>query len=420
MPEIKAFSAFRFNPERTGPLDSIVTPPYDVISPEERAALASASPYSMAHVLLPEAGPGEDRYTAAGRRLEAWIAEGALTQDEAPGYYLIKQHFEDMHGERYVRRGFFGVTKLPEAGERIILGHERTFAKPIEDRLNLTEATQANLGAIFALYSDPGGALNGFLDQCEHRPPDFAATTIDGVRQEFWRVAPDGAAAAFLADKRLYIADGHHRFQTAITYRDRRRAAAGGSGDGSAPYDYVLMGFVAFEDPGLRIYPPHRVVAETPEFNAENLIAELENWFDMIKVPGDLAKRVDDAVDGCVIGLAIQGKGDYLLRLREAGRDALLGEDHGPAWRDLDVAVLHRGILERLLGMPESAEYRYEKQARAALDAVHAGDAAMCFLLRPTRAEQIRACAEAGEAMPQKSTYFFPKIPSGAVIHRLV
>jgi uncharacterized protein (DUF1015 family) len=418
MPEVKPFHGLRFVPQTAGNPDNLITPPYDVISPAERAELTGRSAYNMAHLLLPQTVDGMDKYAAAAERLESWIAEGAVAIDSEPGYYLLHQHFTDLQGLSRVRRGFFAVTKLPEEGERIILGHERTFSKPVEDRLRLTEATRANLGAVFVLYNDPDNTLLGFLDQAEQRPPDLEASTIDGTRQQLWRVADDPAVAAFFADQKLYIADGHHRFKTAVTYRDSMREQQPSAG--TQAYDYVLMGFVAFDDPGLAIYPPHRVVADVPDFNAESFIAALEEYFEMIKVPSDLVARVNEDEGQCVMGVAINNKGDYLLRLREPLREKLLATEHGPAWRDLDVAVLHRGILEGLLGLPEGAEFGYEKSAPAALEAAHSGNAQLAFILRAVKPEQIRACAEAGEAMPQKSTYFFPKLPSGAVIYRLV
>ncbi len=228
----------------------------------------------------------------------------------------------------------------------------------------------------------------------------------------------DPRVGEFLRDKTLYIADGHHRFQTARTYRDRMRAANPGAGP--QPYDFVMMGFVAFEDPGLKIYPPHRVLAAPDGFDAARFLQALEAWFEVapLRAEDALPERVEAAPEGCVIGLALP-EGAYLLTLRDIDRAAFLGSDRAPAWRELDVAVLHRGVIERILGLPADAQFSYEKNARAAVEAVAGGEAGLAFLLRATRAEQIRACAEAGEPMPQKSTYFFPKLPSGGVLYRL-
>lgn len=418
MIEVTGFRGLTFVTEKVGSQDHVITPPYDVISPEERAHLAASSPYNFVHLILPEEEGGRSRYEVAGARFSAWIAEGVLLQDPAPCFYLLRQRFQDLEGMPQTRRGFFAAVSLPETGERTILGHEYTFPKPVEDRLRLMQATRANLGAVFGLYPDPGGVLAPFLAEMERRPADATAYTIDGVRQEFWRVREEGWVTSFFRDKTLYIADGHHRFQTACRYRDLMRAAHPTAG--RQPYDSVLMGLIAFEDPGLRIYPAHRVVPIPEGFCAERFLQALTRWFVVEPVLEDLPGRVKTATAPCVLGVAIPERGDYLLTLRDVDRVELLGSDRGPAWRDLDVAVLHGGILERILGLEEGVQLVYEKNVNRALAAAHRGGADLAFLLRATRGEQIRACAEAGEPMPQKSTYFFPKLPSGGVIKLLV
>lgn len=418
MLEIKPFRGLRFNSAVTGSLDAVVTPPYDVITPAERAELAAGSPWNMTHVILPEPGPdGGSKYDHAAALLERWAGEGALVRDEAPAYYLLRQRFTDLEGRAHVRHAFYATVKLPEPGEKYILGHERTFSKPVEDRLALTRATRLNFGAVFVLYSDPQARLGAFLAQMEARPADWTARTMDGAENEFWRVDADPAVAEFFPGHTLYIADGHHRFQTACAYRDELRAA--GAPAGGTPQDYALMGFVAFEDPGLQVYAAHRVVPGYPGFDAEAVLRGLEPWFDMEPVASGLADLVKSQPDDGVFGLRLGGRGDWLLRFNRSDRTELLGDDRAAPWRGLDVALLHRGIFERILGMPEGAEYVYEKRVESALEAVEGGTAAMAFVLKPTRSGQIRDCAEAGEPMPQKSTYFFPKLPTGGVLNAL-
>lgn len=414
MADIRPFRGWRFDARKTGTLDDVITPPYDVISSAERRTLA-AHPFSMVHVILPEADAQGSPYEAAARIMNDWAEQGALCQDNAPSYYLLEQRFQHGTAAESVRRGFFAVTRIPEAGEQAILGHERTFAKPVEDRLALTRATRANLGPVFVLYSDPNRALADFYRQMEQRPPDTEARTFEGTLHRLWRVAPDPAVAAFLRDKTLYIADGHHRFRTAQTYRDEMRAQHPDAGE--QPYDYVLMGFVAMEDPGLHIYPTHRVIAAAPGLDTRTLPATLQPWFDVVSAGEDLTDMLAADPATCAIGMVTE-HGAYVLRLRDIDRTELLGSDRGPAWRDLDVAVLHRGILERLLGLLAEAQHQYEKDADAAVAAVQQGEAPLAFILRATRPDQVRACAETHEPMPQKSTYFFPKLPTGAVLHR--
>jgi uncharacterized protein (DUF1015 family) len=416
MLDVTGFRGLTFNNAQVASQDAVITPPYDVISAEDRQTLAQRSPFSLVHILLPESAPGKSEYETAAEIFRGWIAAKVLEQDASPSLYLLRQQFTDPEGNRRLRKGFFAAARLPEKDESYVLGHERTFFKPVEDRLNLTAALRAQPGAVFVLYSDPENRITPFLDEMEARPAHARARTIDGVEQEFWRIPANPEVTEFFENKTLYIADGHHRFQTAMAYRDRMRAAHPDA-PADAPWNYVMMGFVALEDPGLQIYPAHRIVPVPEKFDAASFLRDLTRYFTVEETaPDTLADRVKDAAGGCVIGLALPGGADYLLTLREDQRDALLDSDRGPAWRDLDVAVLHRGILERMLALEEGARYSYETKAAKAIDTVRQNGESMAFILCGTRAEQIRACAEAGESMPQKSTYFFPKLPSGGVI----
>lgn len=417
MAEVRGFRGFRYNKAKVGDFDRVVTPPFDVISPEERQDLFGRSPYNYARIILPEEGPGKTKYATAADHFESWIADGVFQQDSEESYYLLEQTFQSLDGEECVRHGFFAVAKIPEPGEETVLGHERTFDWKVTDRLEITKATRANLGAVFVLYDDSEHALGGFLAQMDERPADLIAHTIDGVRQRLWRVPVEPRVAEFFADKKLYIADGHHRYRTAHTYRDQMRLAE--KPDGPRPYDYVLMGFVALEDPGLFVYPAHRVLDEPPGFDEKTFVNGLAPWFTVEKTDGDLPHRVQ-AEAHCTIGVALRSGSRYVLRLRDSDPVDLLGNTHGPAWRDLDVSVLHGGIMERILGLHANAEFVYEKDVHAALKAVESGSKGMAFILRKMHPGQVCACADAHESMPQKATYFYPKLPSGAVVHRLV
>ncbi len=415
MLHVQGFRGLRFNPEKTGSPDRVLTPPYDVISPQQWERLAAEGPYNMVHLMLPTARGGRDKYQAASDSLEAWLAEGALFQDANPSFYLLRQRFEDVEGATHTRRGFFAAVRLPEEGERLILGHERTFPKPVEDRLRLMEATRADLEPVFGLYKDPNHALAPMLNQMDKRPADIAATTMDGARAELWRVDAPDSVTEFFRGQTLYIADGHHRFRTACLYRDAMREKHPEAGPQA--HDYVMMGLVALDDPGLKIYPTHRLLPTPEGFDAKAFLRTLKKWFDIEKEENDLAVTVRRKRARCALGVAIHGQGDFVLSLKDVDRIDLLGDDHGPAWRDLDVAVLHRGILEQVLGLPEGAVFGYEHDARRALEAAHAGETGLAFILRSTRADQICACADTNEPMPQKSTYFFPKLPSGGVLY---
>ena len=416
MPEVKGFRAFRFDPKVAGSYDDTITPPYDVINPSQRAELMARSPFNMVHVLLPE-GEGDVRYRNAAARLDSWLAQGALKQDPEPSFYLLSQTFRGLDGQELVRKGFFAAARLPEYGKSSYLDHERVFDKKVADRLALTEHTQTQLGAVFVMYRDPNRQLAPFYDAMRRRPEDMRAVTIDGVTQRIWKVPQDEAVTRFFRDETLYIADGHHRFRMACLYRDRMHEREQPGGD--RPYDFVLMGFVDIDDPGLRVWPTHRLVDPPGGFDEPAFLKAAGEWFDIAPAGDDLAARVE-AAPGCAIGVAVHHGGRHILTLRDIDRTTLLGDDRTDAWRDLDVAVLHRGLFERIMGLPDGAEYVYEPGADAALAAVASGEKKLGFFLKGTRTEQICACAHAADPMPQKSTYFFPKLPSGAVIHRLV
>ena len=416
MPEVKGFRAYRYVQSRVGSYDQVITPPFDVISPEERLELMARSPYNLTHLILPEEKYGVSKYEAAAKDFQSFVSQGVLAQDAEDSFYLLEQTFNDIDGKQHTRRGFFGVAKIPEPGVETVLGHERTFITKIQDRLALTRATRTNLGAVFSLYSDPDGAMRPFLDQMRARPEDMLAHTIDNVTQRVWRVPHDPRVTDFFLSKKLYIADGHHRFATAVAYRDEMRAKE--KPTGPRPYDYVLMGFVDMDDPGLLVYPAHRVLDPPADFSTEDFLAKLKRWFDVTPSGDGLAQEVRDAApSGCAIGLAIRGADRYLLKLRDIDRVEYLGSDRGPAWRELDVAILHRGIIENTLGLPEGAEFVYEHSAQKALDLVDSGKKGLAFILNATLARQIQGCAEAREPMPQKSTYIYPKLPSGAAIN---
>ena len=416
MVEIRGFQGFVFDPDKTGTLDAVLTPPYDVIGPKERVRLAASGSYNMTHLMLPEAAENRSPYENAAALLAAWTASGALKQDAAPGIYLLRQRFTSLDGAHLERKAFFALLRLPEQGEQFILGHERTFDSPVEDRLALMRATRANLEPIFVMYADPALALTSRLFSCmETTTPLLRANTSDGVLQELWRGECTEDLVRHIQGQTLYIADGHHRFRTACLYRDECRAAGRPAGS----HDFVMAGFVAFEDPGLRIYAAHRVVPRDFVMPFATIYERLEPWFAMKPVAAGVQsiERLRDIQDGCRLILHAGKDGAWQLTLDESRRDELLASDRGQAWKNLDVAVLHRGILERLLGVPASLTLLYEKDDKEAFALVDRGQASLAFLLRPTRSDQVRDCAESFEPMPQKSTYYFPKMPSGAVMH---
>lgn len=416
MLEVKGFKGYRFSKERVESFDDVITPPFDVISPDQREELAARSAFNTVHLILPNSNGVTDKYEAAALKLEKWISEGVQQQDSRESYYLLEQQFVDKEGVERRRHGFFAVTKIPEAGENTVLGHEKTFRNKIEDRLALTRATRANLGPIFVMYSDPEDELGWFLAQMNDRVPDVVARTIDGVTLKLWRVDTDDRVGEFFKARKLYIADGHHRFATACAYRDEQRSVHGE--DTRASYDYVLMGLVAIEDPGLLVYPAHRLVDVPEGFSLPEFLEKLTPYFDVQPFDADLARAVEEH-EGCVLGLVAENDGQYLLILKDIDRAEFLGTEHGPAWRELDVAILHRGILEGILHVLPSTEFVYEPDAEKALAFRRENPSSLAFLMKGATPEQVCACADNAEFMPQKATYLFPKLPTGAVFHLL-
>lgn len=416
MPEVRGFSAIRYNPEKIDDFDKVITPPFDVISPQQREELFGRSPNNMARILLPDERDGKNKYEAAAEDLDAWIAADVLKQDDKDSIYLLEQTFTGLDGNQYTRRGFFAVAKLPEEGERTILGHERTFEYKVKDRLALTQACQANTGAVFVMYEDPDRAMDFLYAQMDNQDPVMTCTTIEGTHVRMWRVDHDDRIPEFFGNRSLYIADGHHRFLTACVNKRETRAA---NGNQPGRHDYIMMGFVPLHDPGLIVYPAHRVLNTPDDFDEGAFFEKVEEWFDIKKTEGSLVEAVN-AEKNTTFGLAIKGEGDCILVLKDGvDRAEFLGEEHGPAWREVDVSVLHGGLFERIMGLDSNTEFTYEPDPAKALGLIESGEKNMALLLQNMNPAQICRCADADEYMPQKATYFFPKLPSGGVIHRL-
>jgi len=418
MADVIPFRGVRYRLEEVESFDDVVTPPFDVIDARMRVLLAEKSPVNMVHIILPEEGPDADKYTMAGRRLRQWIGQGVMQRDEAPGYYHLVQRYKGLDGRSHERRAFFACVRVPEPGEAgVVIGHERTFAHKIQDRFALTKATKANLGAVFGLYEDPEGRVTSILQAAETRPPDVEAKTVDGVHQRLWRVEPTETIADSLRGKPLYIADGHHRFATAVAYRDWVREQQGSDAPGA--HDYLLMGLVEMNDPGLVVWPTHRALDPPERFRAKAFLQQLDTWFDPIPVSREALPAVLDGAAPQAIGMAIHEMGCYLLQPRPDRIDELLDADVHPAFREMDVAILHRGVLEQVLGLESGMELLYEPRLDKALALVERGEKGMAFFLRGVAPHRIKAVADAGQYMPQKATYFYPKLPTGAVINLL-
>jgi uncharacterized protein (DUF1015 family) len=416
MAEVRPLRALHYNLGAVGSLGAVVAPPYDVIDAGMRSELLARSPFNAVEIDLPEAPGGADRYEHAAETLEAWTLEGVLTADREPAIWALTQEYTAPDCSRCTRHGLLAAVRVAEYGAGRVRPHERTQPGPKQDRLRLTEATRHNLSPIFSLY--PGDAWSAVASTLAGDP--WGETTDDdGTVNRVWRIsdpAVHAAVASTLADAELLIADGHHRYETARTYAE----AIGGDG----PHNYTLMCLVSLEDPGLTVFPTHRLLTGLDPARREALAAGVRERFDVVEVPLD---QVDPAgADGVgVFGYLASGAERGLqLRLRDVAELDRSLDGRPDAYRHLDAVILETLVLERILGMTEDdiAAKRgiaYAKGADEAREAVASGGAGAAFLLRPTPVDQVREVAAAGETMPPKSTYFFPKVPTGIVFNPL-
>jgi uncharacterized protein (DUF1015 family) len=440
MARVYPFRAWRYNPSVVR-LDDVVTQPYDKISPAMQQAYYQRSPYNLVRVILgmPElfdAERGESVYTRAARDFRSWREQGILVQEKDPCIFAYSQRFT-VPGTEIVkeRRGFIAIGKVHEYAEKVVFRHEQTLSKPKGDRLNLLKATHAHFGQIFMLYSDPAGSVDKILYD-GNGPADAEIKDEYGVLHRLWKIS-DPAAIRLLttamADKKLIIADGHHRYETALNYSKEHAPAAPAKTETSTsqlpqpeyPEAAVMMTFVNMDSDGLVILPTHRVVHSLPSFDPAAFIKAAEEFFTVEALPtADAASYMKtlSQQQGTAFVAVING-GDYLLRSKTDVVNAALA-DLPERQRQLDLSHLHSIVLDRLLGLDaekvrEQTNIRYLRDASEAVEQVRRGEANVTFLTNPVTMEQLREVAFAGDVMPQKSTDFFPKLLTGLTMYAL-
>jgi uncharacterized protein (DUF1015 family) len=416
MADVQPLQALHYNLEATGGLQDVVAPPYDVIDPEQRRELEARSPYNVVRIDLPV---GDHPYDAAAQQLVAWRRDGVIVRDEEPALWAIEQAFTGPDGQPRTRRGFLARVRVEEYGPGRIRPHERTHPGPKEDRLRLTRATKANLSPIFSLFADPGGAVTDTLERAITGDPWAKSTDDDGTVNRLWRIADHEAIATItgaLQTAELLIADGHHRYETARVYAEE----IGGDG----PHRYVLMCLVALEDPGLTVFPTHRLLRDLRPDQHETLAEAIRRDFVVTRLEstGELVPLYSDRVRLGYIDAHFRQP--FRLTLKDQGiADRALG-DHADPYRRLDTAVLEALILKDALGMTNSdidhlTGLGYARDFDPGLELVLNGSYDAAFFVAATPIEQVRAVAAAGESMPPKSTYFFPKVPTGLLFNPL-
>ena len=420
MAEVLPVRGLLYDPARAGPLDALVAPPYDVVSEAERTALAARSPYNIVRVDLPRGDP-DRKYEDAARELRRWVDEGILRRDASPAFYRYHQMFS-AGGREHTRKGFICRIRLRRFEEGVVLPHERTLSGPRLDRLALARACRTHLSQVFGLYSDPAGSIDAELAALEGRAPELEARLGDGVVHRLWRLtdsAAHGRIAAAMADRKVYIADGHHRYETMLALRDELRPRARSP---RSSIEFGSMFLTSMDDPGLIILPTHRVVHGLQGFELPRFVDRLRSRFEVRELPPSSAgalRAPPERGEGSYL-LASQGR-FFSLTLRQGEETAVPAPE---PLRRLDVPILHALILEEILGIDRAAQerqanLRYLKDFQAALEESRHPDVQAVFLLNPTRIEQLKTVADAGEVMPQKSTFFFPKLASGLVLDRL-
>ncbi len=419
MARIRPFRALRYDPDVVGDLEHVVAPPYDVISAEQQHLLHLRSPYNAVHLDFNSAA---DRYTAAATTLQTWRAQGALRRDTAPSLYGYAQDFTLDDGQPRRRLGFFAALRLEDFASGVIRPHERTFEHAKEDRLALLRACRTHLSSIFCLYAGKGWTLAETL-HVESARPDVDVRDAAGVRHRVWPISDpemiDGLAAK-LADEPLIIADGHHRYETALRYCREREAANGGD----EPFRYVLAYLTDANDAGLTILPTHRLLRQIRLPAAVDLFRVLSRDFRVARYPLSACdvffRALTEPGPARRIGCVVTGAEHYwLLSFDER---AVRGLTVSPALKDLDVTVLHDAIFAGVLGLPPDVQKQrvtYTSDEAAALDGVANGEHQAAFLLRPTSFAQVERICAGGETMPQKSTYFYPKLLTGLVFQPL-
>jgi uncharacterized protein (DUF1015 family) len=428
MAEVRPFKGLRYDPAKVA-LQAVVTQPYDRITPEMQAAYYEASPYNVVRLILgrDEAGDdGSNRYTRAAEQMNRWLDEGVLVEDAGPAMYASTQTYQ-VGGRTYRRRGFVALVKLEPFGSGLIFPHERTFKKYKDDRLRLMRATGANLGHVFMLYSDSTRTISRLLEELEASGAPEAQVEALGVQHGLTLIADAQAIRTItevMADKQLFVADGHHRYETAVNYRDEMRREHGAGG----PYDWRMITLVNMEDEGLVIRPTHRLVRSLPGFDAAKVRAKLEPLFAIAECPLDeIAARIrpDDEAQTRLV-LYTGGDNALVLTLVDRNRipEAVRRDAPGPVL-ELDVTVLHGLILDHLLGVTKEEQNQagtiwYVATFEEGLDGVRSGEYRAAFFLNPTRIAQVRAVATSGAVMPHKSTDFYPKLLTGLVMRRIV
>ncbi len=432
MADLRPFRGIRYNLAKVKELNHVVCQPYDKITDSMREEYYAKSEYNM--VRITKGKPrGDDSaqdnvYTRAKAYLDRWLADGILVRDKKPAFYVYHQQFETPEGGTRTRKGFVCTVRLVSFESGGVLPHERTLSKPKEDRLNLLRESMVNFGQIFMLYPDKGNAVYAMLEPFARGPAELDTIEEGSVRHLLWTVSDkeviDQVTLA-MRDNVLFIADGHHRYETALDYMEERKAANPGH-TGEESYNFRMVTLVGMEDPGLVILPTHRLIHSLDAFDPEDFLKRCSRFFEVKRVGGLAAAQSEMAKlgDGHAFGVYASGEYRLLFSKKGSGWENLLPEDRSGEWRKLDVVILHQVLIQHLLGIPEErvtaqTNIRYLRDPKEGVEAVDSGEAQLLLLVNPTKISQVKAVASKMEKMPQKSTDFYPKLITGLVANPL-
>ncbi|MFO7768048.1 MAG: DUF1015 domain-containing protein [bacterium] len=413
MVDIRPFKGIQYDKDKIEDMEKVITQPYDKITDEMRDKYYADSEYNYCRLILPKE---ENRYEMAATRVQNWLREGVLNKEISPGIYVYYQDFEVL-GEEYTRKGFISAVKLHPFEEGIVLPHEQTHKGPKIDRLNMLTATEKNLEAGFMLYTDPDETTIDIFDETAKGDPLYEATDEYGVHNRVWKIEDGGKikeVEKILSGEQVVIADGHHRYETAVTFRDTLREKNPDWQEDDA-FNWRMTFMVPVEDSGLVVLPGHRLLLEH-SISQEHL-EELEKYFDMEEI--DLEKAEDFLDDNKDISSFVIYDGEKAISARMKSRDAVeqfMGDDYSKDYKELDVVVLRDVIFNGIMntgGLKIDETISYERWSKDAIKRVDEGEAKVAFLVNATKPEQVLNVAKNGERMPQKSTDFYPKADSG-------
>ncbi|MFC2005113.1 DUF1015 domain-containing protein [Chloroflexota bacterium] len=436
MTDIRPFRGVHYNESLIKDWSTVICPPYDIITPQQQQELYLSSDYNFVRLEfgreLPQDTVTDNKYTRSAVTLEQWLKQGVLEVDEVPAIYL-HDHYFTYQGRKYKRRSMVARVRVEEWDKMVIRPHEGTLTEPRGDRLSLLWSLQANTSPILALFEDRNQQISSLLSNQERSKPLISSRSVHGESHNVWAITDIEAVnhiSSILAGQPLYIADGHHRYESALTFQLERGAYAL-SASGDEAFNFVMMSLVDFSDPGLIILAPHRLVRGIPKPTLDEFMAKLEVFFEIEGLPlnmPDVWEQVGNlltetkGVQIILFGLAAESL--FVLRLRDlAAVSKMMPYFHSELYKSLDVSIIDHIILEKLLALSsdkEKTSLAYSYDMPDAVNRVLNQEYQLALLLSPPKPEVIKAIADAGDKMPRKSTYFYPKSPSGLVFNRLV